>query len=233
MRKDLEIVILAAGKGSRMNTKVTKLLNKVKGKTLIDTIINKCKRINPKKINVIINNKLNFLKKKYKDIRFISQNNPKGTGQALKIFYKNKINKNKYIIILCGDAPLIKIQDIIKVYKKLKKNSVVILGAKINKNLSKGIIIKKQKKISSIKEYKNANKKEREITLCNTGVLGIESKLLFLSKKIKLNKIKNEYLITDIINIAYINKISIGLVETKNSLKSFGVNTTSELKKIN
>ena len=42
MRKDLEIVILAAGKGSRMNTKVTKLLNKVKGKTLIDTIINKC-----------------------------------------------------------------------------------------------------------------------------------------------------------------------------------------------
>ena len=64
--KDLEIIILAAGKGSRMKTKTPKLLNKINGKSLIEHTINNAQKIKNAKINIIINKDLEILKKKYK-----------------------------------------------------------------------------------------------------------------------------------------------------------------------
>ena len=233
MRKDLEIIILAAGKGSRMKTRIPKILNKLHNKTLINHVIEKSRKLKPSRINIIVNKNLNSLQKKIPKINYIIQTRPLGTGHALKLYYKKTNNVKKYLVVLYADAPLINLKDILKIYKNLKKkNDLIVIGAEVNRNKSHGIIVKKSGKISKIVEFSNANTKEKKIKMCNTGVIGLKSKFLNLTSKIKKNKSKNEYLITDIVNIAYQKKLSIGLIKTRNSYKSFGVNTIDELNRL-
>jgi bifunctional UDP-N-acetylglucosamine pyrophosphorylase/glucosamine-1-phosphate N-acetyltransferase len=228
-----EILILAAGKGSRMKSKLPKLLKIVKGKTILDRTIQKAKKLKPKKINVLINKDLNEVRTKYKNINFLNQKKQLGTGHALKVFYnKNKEIKND-VVIMMADAPFIKLQDIKKVGDELKKNSIVVLGAKLKNNKSNGVFFFKKNKIQKIKEYKLLKKNERKQLICNTGVFGIKKKYLKLSLNLKKNIKKKEYLITDIVNLAYKKKIKVKLVIASSGIKSFGINTISELKNVN
>ncbi len=202
-------------------------------KTLIDHVIEKSKKLKPNRINIIVNKKLDSLLNYIPKINYIIQTQPLGTGHALKLYYKKTNNNKKYLVVLYADVPLINLKDILKVYNNLKKkNDLIVLGAEINRNKSHGIIIKKDGKISKIVEFSNANAKEKKIKMCNTGVIGLKSKFLNLTSKIKKNKSKNEYLITDMVNIAYQKKLSIGLIKTRNSHKSFGINTIDELNRL-
>ncbi len=226
----VEIVILAAGKGSRMKTKKPKLLNLINGKSLIEHTISNAKKIKNGKINLIINKNLDYLNKRYKDINFIKQKKALGTGDAIKTFLK-KTKKPNNVLIMMGDAPFINIIDLKKMIKNLKNYPIVVLGAKLKKNHSNGIIVLKKNFIKEIKEFKLLKKKEHYNKYCNTGVFGIQKKYLNLFFEIKKNQILKEYLITDILKIAYKKKICSKLIKTTNK-NSFGINTLTELKMI-
>lgn len=228
--KNLEVVILAAGKGSRMKTQTPKLLNKVKGKSLIEHTINKAQQLKPVKINIVINKKLNFLKEKFKELNFVNQNQAFGTGHAMKTYIKKSTILNN-VIIMMGDAPFISIKDIKLVRKKLKSYPIVILGAKLKKNFGNGAIIYKDKKIYEIRESRLLKKKNTYSTYFNTGIFGIQRKYLKLFLILKKNNLLKEYLITDIIHEAYKKKIDIYLVKTRKD-NSFGINDLKELNKI-
>ncbi len=227
----VQIVILAAGKGSRMKSKKPKLLNKINGKSLIEHTINKAQKIKDANINIIIGKDLEMLKKKYKDINFIKQKKAQGTGQAIKI-YLRKTKKLSNILIMMGDAPFISLIDIKKVLSQLKNNALVVLGSKIKKNTGNGLIILKDNFIKEIKEFKLNNKQDSNNYFYNTGVFGIQKKYLKLITQIKKNKKLNEFLITDLLKIAYKNKVKSKLIKTNKSKISFGINTLNELRKI-
>ena len=229
--KDLEIIILAAGKGSRMKTKTPKLLNKINGKSLIEHTINNAQKIKNAKINIIINKDLEILKKKYKQIKFIKQNKAQGTGHAVKV-YLQQAKKLSNILIMMGDAPFISIIDIKKILKQLKNNALVVLGSKMKKNLGNGLIILKDNFIKEIKEFKLDNKKDSNSNYYNTGIFGVQKEYLKLINQIKKNKKLNEFLITDLLKIAYKNKIKNKLIKTYKNEISFGINTFDELRKI-
>ena len=229
--KDLEIVILAAGKGSRMKTKTPKLLNKIKGKSLIEHTINNAQKIKYAKINVIINKDLEILKKKFNQIRFIKQNRAQGTGHAVKVYLKQTKKLNN-ILIMMGDAPFVSIVDIKKVLKQLKKNALVVLGSKLKKNFGNGLIILKDNFIKEIKEFKLTNKESSNSHFYNTGIFGIQKEHVKLINQIKKNKKLNEFLITDLLKIAYRRKIKSKLIKTYKHKISFGINNLDELKKI-
>ena len=86
---------------------------------------------------------------------------------------------------MMADAPFIKLQDIKKVGDELKKNSIVVLGAKLQNNKSNGVFFFKKNKIQKIKEYKLLKKNERKQLICNTGVFGIKKKILKTKPKFK------------------------------------------------
>ena len=85
--------------------------------------------------------------------------------------------------------------------------------------------------IKEIKEFKLLKKEEHYNKYCNTGVFGVQKKYLKLFFNLKKDKIIKEYLVTDILKIAYKKKIHSKLVKTKN-INSFGINTLAELKMI-
>ena len=150
---NVEIVILAAGRGSRMKSKKPKLLNLINGKPIIEHTIINAKKIKNSNINIIINKNLNHLIKKFKGINFIKQKKALGTGDAIKTFLKHTKSLSN-ILIMMGDAPFINTVDLRRVIKKLKNYPIVVLGAKLKKNYGNGIIILKKNLIKEIKELK-------------------------------------------------------------------------------
>ena len=133
---------------------------------------------------------------------------------------------------MMGDAPFISIIDIKKVLKQLKNNALVVLGSKMKKNLGNGLIILKDNFIKEIKEFKLNNKKDSNSNYYNTGIFGVQKEYLKLINQIKKNKKLNEFLITDLVKIAYKNKIKNKLIKTYKNEISFGINTFDELRKI-
>ena len=101
MNKNLNIIILAAGKGSRIKSKTPKILLKLKSKTLIEHSISFAKKLSPKNIFIILDRKFNYLEKKVKNCKFIYQENPLGTGHAVKMFIKKKTKGKKTSNFVC------------------------------------------------------------------------------------------------------------------------------------
>jgi len=128
MANNLEILILAAGKGTRMNSDTPKVLQPLLGIPMIEHVVEKSLNLKPKKITMIIHRGLTFLEKIYPKIDFIVQEPQLGTGHAVQIFVKkNKKNKNN-LLVLYGDNPLIEEQDLKQIILHLKKNDISLLG---------------------------------------------------------------------------------------------------------
>jgi bifunctional UDP-N-acetylglucosamine pyrophosphorylase / glucosamine-1-phosphate N-acetyltransferase len=228
--RNFEVLILAAGNGTRMKSKTPKLLNKIGKHTILDKSIRLALSLDSKKVNVIINKDYQIFINKYKNVKFFHQNKILGTGHAVKSFYKNNKTIKNNLLIMMGDAPSIKKNSIRKVLSKLKKIPIVILGACIKKNKMHGMIEIKNDKIKQIKEYSFLKQKEKNNCICNTGIMGIQKKFLYLINKIKKNKFKKEYLLTDIMSISSKKKIKTSLVLANEGPLSFGINTIKELK---
>ena len=226
-----EILILAAGKGSRMKTIKPKLFNKIKGIRIIDLVIRKALSLKASKVNVILNKDYRKIKKDYPNVNFFYQSRPLGTGHAVQTFLKKrKINKD--LIIMMGDAPLINTLSIKKIAKDLKKKCNYILGAKVKNNSSHGVLKFEGKQVTRIIEFNFLKKFEKKNSICNTGIFAIKKENLELIKKIKKNPVKKEYLLTDLVNIFYKTKICLKVILTSPGIKSFGINNQNELRKL-
>ena len=111
MNKELRVVILAAGKGKRMNSDLPKVLHKLKGKTLIDYVIDESELLNPKEIVLVVGFKKEHVIKHTEsriNLKYATQMEQLGTGHAL--LQTNELLKNRkgHILILYGDVPNIK-----------------------------------------------------------------------------------------------------------------------------
>ena len=229
MANNLQVLILAAGKGTRMKSDVPKVLHSVIGITMIDHVIMKAKLLRPSKISVMINRDLLYLKKKYANIHFLLQEPQLGTGHAVQIFQKQNKSKNTKLLILYGDNPLIDLIDLKKIKLQLRNNDLAILGFNCHDNYSYGIIIEQSGVVDEIVEFKDANKKQRKITICNSGVMALGTKALNLVNKIQNNNVKKEFYLTDIVKLSKKYNHRIKLVTAKDSKAALGINDMYEL----
>jgi bifunctional UDP-N-acetylglucosamine pyrophosphorylase/glucosamine-1-phosphate N-acetyltransferase len=230
MANNLKILILAAGKGTRMNSSFPKVLHHLNDKSMLEHVLEQSKLLKPKKIFVLINKEMRFVTKLFPKENFLIQQPQLGTGHAVMTFLKKvKISNNEKLLVLYGDNPLIEKKDIQLMFEKIKKNNLVLLGFKKINNQSYGIIVKNNKGIDKIVEFKEASKKERKINICNSGMMAFDNKALKLIKNIKNNNKKKEYYLTDIVEISKKNGLKINLVLSDSEKNAVGVNSQIEL----
>jgi len=229
MANNLQVLILAAGKGTRMKSDVPKVLHLVAGISMMDHVIIKAKLLRPSKISIMINRDLLYLKKKYPNIHFLLQESQLGTGHAVQIFQKQNKSKNTKLLILYGDNPLIDLIDLKKIKLQLRSNDLAILGFNCHDNYSYGIIIEKNGVVDEIVEFKDANKEQRKITICNSGVMALGTKALNLVHQIQNNNVKKEFYLTDIVKLSKKYNHRIKLVIAKESKAALGINDMYEL----
>jgi bifunctional UDP-N-acetylglucosamine pyrophosphorylase/glucosamine-1-phosphate N-acetyltransferase len=227
--KNLAVVILAAGKGSRMRSPLPKVMHKVMGLPLIEHVIAVSRQLDPCKIIVVSSPELKDSISSL-EVQTVVQNNPMGTGHAVMeaIPYCDDID---YILILNGDTPGLSHVSLTDAYKKISHSDadVLVLSMYEDQDNTYGRLRTHNENLLSIVEAKDASEEDLGIKLCNSGIIIFQKDALKKAcAKLKPSPITNEYYLTDIVGII----TSSGGKAIYNIIDKFecqGINTQEEL----
>ena len=229
MKNHTKVLILAAGKGTRMKSAKPKVLHKIGGKSMIMHILDNCISSGLKDIYLVLGEHKDQILNSIKNnkVKVIYQKKQLGTADAISSAKKYLGEFRGRLLILYGDMPLIKKETIKKIINKTN-NSFSLVGF-ISKNpKGYGRIIKENTQITVIEE-KNASKEIKKINLCYSGILCGPNKEIFRSlNKIKKDKNTGEYLFTEIFNYLYDVEIPVRIL-TFSEAELLGVNDRKQL----
>lgn len=232
---NLQIVILAAGKGLRMNSDIPKVLAKLAGKPLLTHVLETAKNLNPKKIHAIYRDEelLNQEDFQKYDINWIKQPKQLGTGHAVMQALPF-IDQASKVLILYGDVPLITLNTLGQLIEDIPEDGLSLLTAKFSDPIGFGRIIRDDKgAITAIVEHKDASPLQLEINEINTGVIATSSKILrnYLPR-LNQHNAQGEYYLTDVIELVHNDNLPINGLLALNPDEVLGVNDKKQLAKL-
>lgn len=182
------VIILAAGKGTRMNDmNIPKVCRKVGDLTMIEHVVKTSQSLIPKEIIVVVSDENKEIIKEIlgDKVTYKIQKELNGTASAVLAAEV----KNDDILVLLGDVPLLKSRTLQNIVD-MKQNCVILGFRDYNTENKFGRIIKEEKKIV---EYNEATEEEKKVTFVNSGILYLSKKYLPLLKEIKNENSKKEY----------------------------------------
>jgi bifunctional UDP-N-acetylglucosamine pyrophosphorylase / glucosamine-1-phosphate N-acetyltransferase len=234
MNQKISIIILGAGKGTRMKSKISKVLHKIANLSMIEHVILGSKKLNPDEINIVISEEMGDkvkkdLQQKYQNLHFTIQKERLGTGHAVKIAMENSQSQSDIYLILYGDTPFIESQTLENIIENSKENDVSVLSFKADNPASYGRLVTNGKNLEKIVEFKDASKEEKDINLCNSGVMAINgAKINDLLAKIDNQNASEEFYLTDIVAIAKKENLKCSFIKCSED-EVLGVNSKLQL----
>lgn len=227
----LSVVILAAGKGTRMHSTLPKILHKLAGKAMIDYVVNTAKKLNPRQINMIVGFQADLVKTHLQNekINFIYQENQLGTGHAISLA-QEQFADDEDILILFGDIPLITEQTLRSLIQSKPKDGLALLTAVLDDPTGYGRIIRENDQVKAIVEHKDASYEQLKINEINTGFMVASGKSLkkWLAQ-LNCDNAQNEFYITDVIALANQDSKPVKALTVKDINEIKGVNTRLQL----
>jgi len=231
-----KVVILAAGAGTRMKSKLPKVIHEVCGKPMVKCVIDEVKKTNCEEVIVIIGNGADLVKEKIENVKFAIQEEQLGTGHAV-MQAAEFLGGAGNVMVLCGDTPLIKKETIEKFvdYHEKSNNDISVLTAMFEDPTGYGRIVKDDSSnISKIVEQKDCTKEEMEIEEVNSGIYCFKAEVLekYLDY-INNNNAQNEYYLTDIVTVGIEHSLKVGTQVIDNIEEIKGVNSKIHLSEVN
>ncbi len=236
--KNLKVIILAAGKSTRLKSAKTKILHSVLGKEIINIALDELikAQIEPENIYLVVNEDIfaSVRQRVKPEVNFCLQQELTGTATALKAC-QNELNSfSGNILVLPADAILFRAEDIEEIYRFhiSKNNALTILSALFQPPLPPfGRIVRDRKgKVKAIIESIEADRNTAQINELNSGIYVFTS--FFLWKyldDIKNNNSKKEYYLTDIVKIFHSNNLKVETFPAIDPAVAFGINSRSDL----
>jgi len=228
----IDIVILAAGQGTRMKSALPKVLHPLAGKALLQHVIDMAETIPDSNITVVSGYASEQIKNSIsgKDLKYVCQVEQLGTANAVQIAAPN-LDSNGITLVLYGDVPLISSRTVLSTLKVVDNNTMGLLTVVLEKPEGYGRIVRdREGDICGIIEQKDATPQELEIQEVNTGVMAIRTNLLQKwLPQIGNDNAQNEYYLTDLISIADKAGIKIEAVNPGTPEEVKGVNTRKQL----
>lgn len=226
-------VILAAGKGTRMNSDLPKALHRVAHASLLEHTLRSCAPLKPEKTILVVGHEAEQVRKAAKaidpEIEVVMQNEQLGTGHALAQASEALAGFEGDIVVLYADTPFISAATMSAIKEKRHRSDLVVLGFHAQDPAKYGRLVTEGEDLTRIVEFKDANETERAITLCNSGVMaGPAALLLSLVAHLKNDNASGEYYLTDCIALAKDQGHSAQVVICKES-ETLGVNSRHDL----
>lgn len=230
--KQVNVVILAAGQGTRMKSSLAKVLHPLGGKPLLAHVLATARALNPGKIIVVYGHQGEALRSAFpeNDITWVEQPNRQGTGDAVAQALPF-IQDDAHVFILYGDVPLIQPTTLAKLMEKTANQSLGLLTLNTDNPTGLGRIVRDtQGHILRIVEEKDATEQERAITEINTGIFLVHGKSLkqWIGKLTNHNA-QNEYYLTDIVQFATEEKVKVATDYPQDIHEVSGINDKSQL----
>ncbi len=228
--QSLNIVILAAGKGTRMQSLMPKVLHKLAGKALLQHVIDAAKQLNPSKIIVVYGYGGNAVPEAFahENIVWVEQKEQLGTGHAVQQAAPH-LDQDATTLILLGDVPLLSRTSCETLLNKTKALGLLTVN-KANPTGYGRIVRNAQTAIEAIVEHKDATEQQRQITEVNTGIIAANNKHLkaWLAQLSNKNA-QGEYYLTDIVALAVKDGYQIAAEVTNDESSVEGVNSKADL----
>jgi bifunctional UDP-N-acetylglucosamine pyrophosphorylase/glucosamine-1-phosphate N-acetyltransferase len=222
-------VILAAGQGTRMKSKLYKVLHPVCGKPMVQHVVDQVKKLNIKEMVTVIGHGAEKVKGQLGEESYYAlQEEQLGTAHAVIQAKESLEGKEGLTIVVCGDTPLIKAETMESLFKHHNELSAkaTILTARIDDPTGYGRIIRNEKGlVEKIVEHKDATEAEREINEINTGTYCFDNAALFEAlRKVSNDNVQGEYYLPDVVEILKNQGEVVTAFQTNDLEETLGVN---------
>ncbi|MDE2388218.1 MAG: bifunctional UDP-N-acetylglucosamine diphosphorylase/glucosamine-1-phosphate N-acetyltransferase GlmU [Betaproteobacteria bacterium] len=229
----LNVVILAAGAGKRMQSKLPKVLHTLAGIPLLMHAINTARLLSPDKISVVVGYGSDKVKQLVddEDLIWISQEQQLGTGHALMQALP-QLGIEGFTLVLYGDVPLVRIQTLQNLIAIAGKNNCALLTAIIDNPFGYGRVLRDRKngEIVAIVEQKDATDEQQKIGEINTGIMLVPNYYLHRwLPKLENKNSQHEYYLTDIIAMAVEDGVCVESSQVEDFWEVMGVNNKHQL----
>ncbi|AIR05402.1 MULTISPECIES: bifunctional UDP-N-acetylglucosamine diphosphorylase/glucosamine-1-phosphate N-acetyltransferase GlmU [Cedecea] len=230
----MSVVILAAGKGTRMYSDLPKVLHTLAGKPMVQHVIDAANKLGAQRVNLVYGHGGDLLKQTLNDeaLNWVLQAEQLGTGHAMQMaapFFAD----DEDILMLYGDVPLISVETLQRLREAKPQGGIGLLTVKLDDPTGYGRIARENGKVVGIVEHKDASEEQRKINEINTGILvanGADLKRWL--GKLDNNNAQGEFYITDIIALAHGEGREIAAVHPDRLSEVEGVNNRLQLSRL-
>ena len=225
------VIILAAGKGTRMRSTLPKVLQLLAGRPLLGHVIETAKKLNATNIITIYGHGGNLVQQAFaqENVEWVEQAEQLGTGHAVKVTLP-VLPTDGVSLILSGDVPCITEATLKKLLQASAETGIGIVTLTVDDATGYGRIVRKNGEIQAIVEHKDANDEQRKIKEFNTGIYCVNNaKLHEWLPKLSNENAQGEYYLTDIIAMAIADGLSVASVEPELAFEVEGVNDRVQL----
>ena len=234
MQEEVVAIVMAAGKGTRMKSKKSKLVHKIYGKEIIRRAVENVKRAGIEEVITVVGYQKEQIEEVLGDsVKYAIQEEQLGTGHAVMQSTKLLERKNGKVLILNGDHPIMRPETLKKLIEQSNKRgeSATILTMVHEKLIPYGKIIHDEDgKIKEIVEHKDCNEEQLKIKEVNLGMYCFDiQELLKALKEITNDNVQNEYYLTDVIKVMYDKGLKTGSIVVSDNAEVLGVNDRMDL----
>jgi len=233
--KNVAAIILAAGKGVRMQSDLPKVFHRLAGKPLLQHVIESVQKCGIDKIYVVVGHKKKLITDHFKtwDVNFVVQDQQLGTGHAVKMAEDQLKDFEGTVLVLAGDVPLLSSTTLNKLIDFHLRNHATAtdLTANLPDAGSYGRIVRDAAgNFVKIVEKKDASEEELKIKEINTGTFCFDCKLLFEALgELRAENVQKEYYLTDTIEILKAKEKPVFAYPAEDYTETLGINTKDEL----
>ncbi|MEM9350519.1 MAG: bifunctional UDP-N-acetylglucosamine diphosphorylase/glucosamine-1-phosphate N-acetyltransferase GlmU [Pseudomonadota bacterium] len=229
------LIVLAAGRGTRMQSDLPKVLHEIAGAPLLVHALESARELEAERTVVVTGYGAEDVEKTaltYDDrVECVRQEDQLGTGHAVLQARDALAGFNGPAFVLFGDTPFIRAETLAKMADALKEASVAVLGFDAADPARYGRLVTEGDRLLRIVEYKDASEQERAITLCNSGVLAADASLLFeLLSEVTNDNAAGEYYLTSLPGLAGRRGLVTQVVRCDEA-ETLGINSRAELAK--
>ncbi|MEZ1316702.1 bifunctional UDP-N-acetylglucosamine diphosphorylase/glucosamine-1-phosphate N-acetyltransferase GlmU [Pseudomonas fluorescens] len=227
----LEIVILAAGQGTRMRSALPKVLHPIAGNSMLGHVIHSARQLDPQRIHVVIGHGADAVRERLAadDLNFVLQDKQLGTGHA--VAQAVPYIESDTVLILYGDVPLIEVETLQRLLEKVAPQQLGLLTVELDDPTGYGRIVRDAGgKVTAIVEQKDANEAERAITEGNTGILALPfAQMSNWMSRLSNNNAQGEYYLTDVIAMAVNDGLVVATEQPHDAMEVQGANDRKQL----
>jgi len=231
----LAVVVLAAGKGTRMKSPYPKVLHLLAGEPLVVHVLEAVLPLNPSALLVVVGYKADLVKEALKGypVDFILQEEQLGTGDAVKRTSFHLSSFSGAVLVLCGDTPLLCTKTLKRLWDFHQEEgaTVTVLTARLENPTGYGRIVRDERGlVQKIVEEKDASEAEKRIKEINSGTYVFEADFLFEAlEEIRPENVQKEYYLTDVVELAVAAGRKVAALQVEDSEEILGINSQAEL----
>jgi bifunctional UDP-N-acetylglucosamine pyrophosphorylase/glucosamine-1-phosphate N-acetyltransferase len=242
VNKDLNVLILAAGLGTRMRSNLAKVLHRLDGRPLINHVCRTASALAPRKIYVVVGHQSEDVKSAVLDeldasqVEFVKQENLLGTGDAVNSARAFLENEDSTLLVLSGDVPMIKAETLASLIQEhneygINGASASILTVTLSDPMGYGRVVRNgDGDFRRIVEQKDGNEEELAIREINSGIYCFDTVKLFKALAgVKNDNAQGEYYLTDVPHLLANADESVSVYKHKNEWEIEGINNRKQL----